>query len=402
MKILEGIRVLDWTVLQQGPVCSTLLSDLGADVIKMEQPDSGDLGRYCDNLFGIDGRLPNGSNYYFELCNRGKRGLTLDLKSGQGREIFYRLIKTCDVFVQNFRVGVAEKVGVDYHTLQTINPRLIYTHATGMGGLGEDAGKPLIDSGGLARSGLMWEIGDPGPTPASVQGALCDQSGAIFAAYGTLAALYLRERTGKGQLVESSLLGGAIGLNWISTSIAGWSRQNLPRIDRKNPSTPLYNYYCCKDGKWISIGSYMERYFAPFYRLAGRPDIPDDPRFASPEERAKHNEELTAITAQIFLQKTRSEWAKLLREAEMIYEPVNHISELMEDEQAFANGYLTHYHHPRFDRNIVTIGSPVRFSDSPAEIQGPAPMLGEHNGEILTELGYTTEEIRGFQEKHVI
>lgn len=403
MKILEGIRVLDWTVLQQGSICSTLLGDLGADVIKIETPGTGDMGRLYDNFFGIQGDLPQGSTYYFEICNRNKRGMTLNLKSEEGKKIFYELVKTSDVFVQNFRVGVAEKLGLDYETLRKINPRLVYTYATGMGTKGKDALSPLIDPGALARSGLMWSLGEfeeSDPVPA--QGALCDQSGAIFAAYGTLAALLMRERTGTGQMVEASLFGGAIALNWVNTSMAGWSGQNLPRMSWRHPSTALSNYYCCKDGKWLMLGSYMEKYFIPFYTLAGRPDIPQDPRFSAPKDRAQHVEELVQLTAEIFLQKDRDEWLTLLRAADMICEPVRHTSELMHDQQAFDNGYLRHYHHPRFDRDIIAVGSPVQFSESVTEICRPAPLLGEHTAEILKDLGYSEADIQKFEDEHII
>ena len=403
MNVLEGIRVLDWSVLQQGSVCSALLGDLGADVIKIEAPGVGDTGRTGDNYFGIQGDLPPGSTYYFEICNRNKRGLTLDLKREEGRKLLYQLAEKSDVFVQNFRVGVAEKLGVDYETLHKINPRLVYVHATGMGSKGEDAGAPLIDPGALARSGIMWLLGereDQSPVPA--QGALCDQSGAIFAAYGALAALLMRERTGMGQKVESSLLGGTIALNWISTAMAGWSGRDLPRISRRRPSAALSNYYRCKDGEWLALGSYMEKYFVPFFELVGRPDVPEDVRFKTPEERGRHMEELTQLTAELLEQRDRDEWLELLRSGGMICESVRHTSELLEDEQAFANGYLRHYHHPRFDRDIVTVGSPVYFSEAEVDIRRPAPLLGEHNEEILKELGCTDEEIRRLAAEGVI
>ena len=402
MKVLEGIRILDWTVLQQGSICSTLLADLGADVIKIEDPRGGDMGRLYDDFFGIKGTLPKGSTYYFEFCNRNKRGITLNLKHKKGLEILNRLVETSDVFVQNFRVGVAEKLGLDYETLKKINPSLIYTHATGMGSCGDEATEPLIDYGALARSGLMWTLGSIDPNPAPAQGALCDQSGAIFAAYGTLAALLLRERTGIGQQVQSSLLGGIIGLNWIDTSMAGWSGQGLPRFDRKHPANVLSNYYRCKDGQWLMLGCYMEKYFERFFRLIDRMDVAENPRFFSPEKRSDNLEELVAIMEDIFARRDRDDWLRLLRGADMICEPVRHTIEILEDQQAFANGYLVNYHHPRFDQDIVVIGSPVLLGESPVDIQRPAPLLGEHNNEVLRELGYSSKEIEGFAQQEII
>lgn len=403
VKILDGIRVLDWTILQQGSICSSLLGDLGADVIKIEEPVTGDMGRYFDNFFGIKSTLPLGSTYYFEICNRNKRGMTLNLKEEQGRKIFCRLVESCDVLVQNFRVGVAEKLGLDYDTLKKINPRLIYTHATGMGTEGPEAHMPLIDPGALARSGLMWSVGEEGEEePLPVQGALCDQSGAIFAAYGTLAALLAREKTGRGQKVTSSLLGGIIGLNWINTAIAGWSGRDLPRCDHTHPSSPLSNQYRCKDGQWIMMGAYLEKYFKPFYRASGHPEILNDERFSIPEARSQHMEELVAYTEQIFLEKPLEEWIKILKKEDIICEPIRHTSELLTDQQAFQNGYLTHYHHPRFGQDIVEIGSPVQFSEADVDIQRPAPMLSEHTEEILAEMGYSKEEIVQFRRGKII
>ena len=203
---LKGIRVIDWTIWQQGPVASTMLADLGAEVIKIEERERGDPGR---GIFAVAGQATDkgGRNFYFEANNRHKQSIALDLKRPEAREIVYRLAARSDVFLQNFRKGVAARLGLDYDSLRAHNPKIIYANATGYGPEGPDSGEPSFDYLGQARSGIMNAIGAPGSEPSYVFGGIADQMGAILLAYGVMAALLARERQGAGQIVDAAALG---------------------------------------------------------------------------------------------------------------------------------------------------------------------------------------------------
>jgi crotonobetainyl-CoA:carnitine CoA-transferase CaiB-like acyl-CoA transferase len=208
---LDGIRIIDWTVGQFGPVATSMLGDLGADVIKLEQPVKGDPGRGMQTIMGRSATgLPEGRNYYFENNNRSKRGITVDVTKEEGQEIVYRMVKTADVFVCNLRQHVAPKVGLDYKTLSKYNPKLIYATANAFGPDGPDSDKPGVDYVAAARSGLMTSVGEPGMPPLVTQGGIVDQSGAVFLGYSIVIALLARERLGIGQEVNVSLLGSSI------------------------------------------------------------------------------------------------------------------------------------------------------------------------------------------------
>src|SRR5215470_14093503 len=200
---LEGIRVLDWTIWQQGPVATMMLGDLGAEVIKIEERIGGDPGRGVMSIAGV-GTSSDKRNYYFEANNRHKKSIALDLKKPEGKAIIYKLIEKSDVFAQNFRKGVAGKLGLDYQTLSRYNPKLIYASATGYGPQGPDSGEPSFDYMGLARSGIMTAVGEPDMEPMNITGGIADQMGAMMLAYGVLAALVARERFGVGQEVDAS------------------------------------------------------------------------------------------------------------------------------------------------------------------------------------------------------
>ena len=259
---LDGIRVIDWTIWQQGPVASAMLGDLGAEVIKIEERETGDPGRGILSASGVD--LSGRPNFYFEANNRNKKGITLDLRKPEAVEIVHRLAEKSDVFVQNCRQGVADRLGLGYEALRERNPKLIYANASGYGPEGPDSGEPSFDVVGLARSGIMLAAGEPDMPPLAIAGGVADQMGAIMLAYGVLAALIARERHGVGQVVDASHLGSMAMLQGLSLSAQLMMGFALPRQPRSRAGNPLWNHYRCADDKWIAVAMLQpDRYCLP-------------------------------------------------------------------------------------------------------------------------------------------
>jgi len=402
--LLEGIRVLDWTIFQQGPVASMLLGDMGADVIKIEERTGGDLGR---GMLRVAGAMVGGKevqrNPYFEAGNRNKRSLTVDLNKDSGKEIVYRLVQKSDVFVQNFRMGVAERMGMGYETLSKHNPRLIYAHGSGWGPKGPDKDNPSADYTGIARSGLMELAGEPGMDPVPVQGGIGDQTGAVMTAMGVLAALFHRERTGEGQRVDASILGGMSFLEGHPICFCTMANLWGIRIARKTAGNPLWNHYRCGDDKWIAMAHLSPDKFWPIVcRSMGLERLEKDPRFDTMENRTKNCAELVAILDETFASRNRDEWEQVFKQNGVIYAPVNNVKDLTEDPQALANDYVTEFDHPVFGR-MKTVGFPITFGKTPMSIRREAPEFGQHTEELLTELlGYSWDEVLKLKDEEVI
>ncbi|HZO83037.1 MAG TPA: CoA transferase [Candidatus Binataceae bacterium] len=399
---LDGIRVIDWTIWQQGPYSTALLGDLGAEVIKLETLE-GDPGRA---IFAVSGSTTerNGRNFYFESNNRHKKSVTLDLKKPQAREIVYRLVERSDVFVQNYRKGVAQRLGLDYKTLREHNPKLIYATASGYGPEGPDSGEPSFDYLAQARSGIMNIAGINSDEPVYLFGGVADQMGAIMLCYGVLTALLARERYGVGQEVNASHLGSMIALQGLNLSCRTILGTEFRRNTRENSFNPLWNHYRCADGKWLTLGMIQaDRYWKDLCNTLGAPELIDDPRFKDIAVRGKHCKELIAIFDRIFATQPRDEWMRRLKAGgDFIYTVVNRVSDLPDDPQVQANEYVVNYQHPTMGE-MKLVGFPVRFSETPAEPRGHAPELGEHTEMILTEmLGYSWEDVARLKESGVI
>lgn len=399
---LEGIRVIDWTIFQQGPVASAMLGDLGAEVIKIEEREGGDPGRGVIKISGID--LADRPNFYFEANNRNKKSITLDLKKPAAREIVYQLVAKSDVFVQNFRLGVAARLGLDYATLRPHNPRLIYASATGYGPEGPDAADPAFDQMGLARSGIMMAAGEPDMPPLQIGGGIADQMGAVVLAYGVLAALLARERHGVGQEVDASHLGSMLMLQGLSLSARLMMGFAFPRVARKHASNPLWNHYRCADDKWVCLGMIQPgRYWAGFCRALGRPELADDARFTDLRTLAANASAAIEIFDEVFASKPRDEWLRRLRAGgDFIFTVVNSVDDLPDDPQVRANDYIVDFEHPQFG-TIQVVGVPVRLRQTPGSVRLPAPEFGQHTEEILSELlGYDWEQIGRLKDQEVI
>ncbi|GIW40460.1 MAG: formyl-CoA transferase [Candidatus Binatia bacterium] len=399
---LEGIRVVDWTIWQQGPVASVMLGDLGAEVIKIEERVGGDPGRGMLKMSGID--LSDRPNFYFEANNRNKKSVALDLKHPEGKEILYRLVERSDVFVQNFRKGVAERLGFGPAELRKRNPRLVYASASGYGPEGPEAHAPSFDYLAQARSGIMLAAGEPDMPPLAIAGGIADQMGAIMLAYGILAALYARERFGVGQEVDASHLGSMTWLQGLSVAARLMMGMAIPRQARASAVNPLWNHYRCADGRWIALGMLQpDRYWADFCRVLGRPELATDERFATMQARAAHAAECVAVLDEIFATRSCAEWVEILRRGgDFIFTHVNSVDDLPDDPQVQANRYVTEFDHPAFGP-VRVVGIPVELHETPGKIRTPAPEFGQHTEEILTELlGYSWEDIARLRDQGVI
>jgi crotonobetainyl-CoA:carnitine CoA-transferase CaiB-like acyl-CoA transferase len=400
---LKGIRVIDWTIWQQGPVATTMLADLGAEVIKLEERERGDPGRGVLAVAGAS-TAKGMRNFYFEANNRHKRSIALDLKKPEACEIVYKLAAKSDVFVQNFRKGVAERLGLGYEALKARNPRLIYASASGYGPKGPDSGDPSFDYLGQARSGIMNTMGGPELPPTYIQGGIADQMGGIMLAFGVVTALLARERYGVGQEVDASHLGSMMmlqGLNVASLLMMGWE---FARVPREAAFNPLWNHYKCADGKWIALAMLQsDRYWKDFCIALGLKELIDDQRFAGIRPRIQNARELVAILDRAFATRPRDEWLKILKEGgDFIFTIINSISDLPEDPQVKANEYIVEHDHPELG-GMRLLGMPIKLSQTPGEPRGHAPELGEHTEAILTEvLGYTWEDISRLREAGVI
>jgi len=400
---LDGIRVIDWTIWQQGPVCSTMLADLGAEVIKIEERGTGDPGRHLASLGGAS--LAERPNFYFEANNRNKKSLVLDLKKPEATQVLRELVARSDVFVQNFRKGVAERRGLGYASLREHNPKLVYASATGYGPQGPDSGDPSFDYLALARSGIMLAAGEPDMPPLGIAGGVADQMGAVMLAYGVLAALLARERHGVGQEVDASHLSSMMWLQGLSLSCLLTLGFPFPRMFRSQAFNPLWNHYRCADERWIALGMLQsDRYWADFARAIGRPELADDERFRGAEARGANAEACIAILDQAFATRPRADWIEQLRQAEgdFIVTIVNAPADLPEDPQVRANDYVVDFEHPRHGQTRV-LGVPVRLGETPGSVRAPAPELGQHTEEVLLDvLGYDWERITALREQGVI
>lgn len=403
-KPLDGVRVIDWTIWQQGPVSTMMLADLGAEVIKLEERVGGDPGRGVLSIAGAMVGATSGPNFYFEANNRHKQSLTLDLKKPEALEIVYKLVEKSDVFVQNFRKGVADRLGLGYEKFKELNPKIIYASATGYGPYGPDSAEPSFDYMGLARSGIMTVAGEPDMPPLNITGGIADQMGAIMLSYGILAALIARDKYGIGQQVDSSHLGSMTALQGLNVSCKAILGKEFKRMPRVAAPSPLWNHYQCGDGKWICLAmAQQDRYWKDFCKVLGVAAIATDARFDTMAKRAENASQLIPILDKAFASQSRDYWmAALKKGGDFIYTVVNSIDDLMRDEQMLANDYIVDYEHPRIGQTKL-VGFPLRLSETPADPRGAAPEFGEHTEMILTELlGYSWDDVSRFRESEII
>ncbi|MFH1112348.1 MAG: CoA transferase [Pseudomonadota bacterium] len=388
---LEGVRVVELSMFQQGPVAGMRLGDLGADVIKIE-PASGDPARGFMRIIGAMVGL-EGRNYYFEHCNRNKRSIVLNMKTEKGLEAFLRLIDSADVFLNNLSIDAPMRMGIGPDDLLQRNPRLIYAQASGWGRKGPNALDHSFDYVGIGRSGLMMSCGEKGAPPTQILPGIGDEMAALICAWGITAALYAREKTGRGQVVDTSSMGSiiaALGLVMAAPALLG---KEFPREVRAEAGNPIYNHYRCRDDKWIAMAHVQsERYWPKVCEALELPGLVQDPRFAGIESRSENARELVAILDERFAAKTRDEWIEIFARYHCICTPIQTPMEVAEDPQALANNYVSYMDHPVYGKTKI-VGFPWDFSDTPASCRREAPGLGQHTREVLLEIGYSLGEV---------
>ncbi|MEK7848059.1 MAG: CoA transferase [Chloroflexota bacterium] len=391
---LQGIRVIDMTVGQQGPFATVMLSDMGAEVIKVEDPRyGGDTMRVARPDMAFQGlQFEGGVNTYFETNNRNKKSITVNAQTARGKELLLRLAEVSDVFVHNRRPGVMERLGLGYDSLKSVNPRLIYAGASAYGEDGPDAGLRGIDQLAQARGGIMSVQGEPDDPPAWVPGGAADQVGAFMLAHGIVLALLARERYGVAQEVKTSLLGSQIALQGFFLQGTLFTGKLPPKLSRQE-RPPLFNTYRSRDGRWLVLALMGRAFWPRLCQALGISEVVQDPRFATPEKRLENRRELIALMDTVFATKDRDEWLRRLEANDVMAAPVQDYTEVARDPQALENEYIVDFQHPVLGATKV-VGVPIRLSETPGRVRSAAPQLGEHTTEVLRNLlGYSSTEI---------
>jgi len=393
MRPLDGVRILDLGRALAGPMCSMLLADLGAEVIKIEPPGLGDDSREWPPL-------QNGESCYFVSFNRNKRSIVLDLTTEEGRDVFLHMAKTADVVIENYRHGVMERLGIGEAKLRAANPRLVYCSITGFGRTGPRRDLPATDIYMQAFACLMGLTGEPGGTPMRLGVSLCDLTTGVFAAYGVLAALLARKETGKGQLVDTSLLEGQMAyLSYLITAYFSTGKVPQPQ-GSGHPSIVPYQAFRTSDG-WVALAAFNDRLWQRAAKALGVEHLALDPRFDTNPKRLERKQELTEILAERFLTRSTDEWVALMEAHDVPLAPVNTLDRLVNDPQVAAREMVQTIQHPKAGE-IKVFGFPVKFSDTPCTVDRPPPQHGEHTAEVLREFGYDDETIRGLADRRAI
>ncbi|HWP64939.1 MAG TPA: CoA transferase [Candidatus Limnocylindria bacterium] len=394
---LAGVRVLDFSHQAAGPWCTSLLGDMGADVIKVEKPGRGDSIRYADRT----GRLPpevGGPN--FQGLNRNKRGITIDISKPEGCALVRRLVAACDVVVENFRPGVMDRHELGWTHLERVNPRLVYCSITAFGPRGPLAQKPGMDLILQATGGLMGHTGEEGGPPIKSAPPVADINTGVYAAYGIVGALFARERTGKGQHVEVAMLDAVVSLFADNACNVLTDGTKFGKFGSGHPDLVPYQAFPARDGYFI-VACLTNAFYKRLATALGRDDLLTDPRFATNPSRVAHRAEVVGALSEIFRTNTVEHWIALLEANDIPTCRVNTLDEILAHPQIAANGLVVE-HSDRLRGRIGIIGPPVKMSATATGFERPAPAIGEHTDEVLREFGLPEPEIAGLRAAGVI
>lgn len=400
---LQGVKVIGMDQVAAMPVCTAILADWGADVIKVEPP-WGDWQRSVVSVMNTPLVLeyPAGDvNVYFEMFNRNKRSIALDLRQPKAREILNKLLEDADIFVTNYSTDVLEKFGLDYPRLKDRFPGLIHCLLTGYGTKGPLAGERGYDWGAAwSYGGPLMMIGEPGSAPAVQRPGMMDMTAGSHMLGGICAALYCREKTGRGQSLELSLYNVAVWTILADMANALFGHP-LPKWDRLRTSNPMWNTYRSKDDRWVMLTNGTPDFWAPFCRALDKTEWIDHPSYATMEAREEHSEELIRQIDRIMATRTLDEWQGIFRAHDVIFAKAQTPSEICNDEQAIVNDFFKEMEHPVAGK-VHYLNSTVKFSETPAEIMRVAPAIGAETEEVLLEHGYGWEDISKFKDMKAI
>ncbi|MGX9135128.1 CaiB/BaiF CoA transferase family protein [Rummeliibacillus sp. JY-2-4R] len=394
MQSLEGIKVLDLSRTLAGPYCTMLLGDQGADVIKVEQPGKGDESRR------FTPPTWNGESCYFVTSNRNKRSITVDFKSQEGKEIIYKLAKDADILVENYRTGTLDRLGLGYETLKEINPRLVYCSISGFGRTGPEkyrAGYDLLLQG---FGGLMSITGESDRGPSKAGMSIVDLTTGLFAVYGILSSLFYAQKTGIGQYVDVSLLDGQISL--LNHMATGYMATGVPagRMGSAHPSIVPYQAFKAKDMD-IILAVANDGLWKKCCEALGWMDLLEDERFIKNIDRVAHRELLVNIISERFLNLESHEIFEKMDNAGVPCGPIHTIDQVLNHPQVLAREMMIDMKHPKIP-NLKVPGFPVKLSETPSAVKYSPPSLGEHTNEVLSELGYSNDQIENLKNKSVL
>jgi crotonobetainyl-CoA:carnitine CoA-transferase CaiB-like acyl-CoA transferase len=392
---LEDVKVLDLTHALAGPFCSTMLADFGAQVVKLEPPGAGDIAR------GWGAPLPGGETAYFVSLHRGKRGIVVDLKKPEGKELFFKLVERSDVVLENYRVGALARLGLDYEAARKRNPAIIYCSVSGFGQDGPYRDRAALDLILQAESGMISVTGEPGTTGTRAGVSIADMTAGMYCAYAVMLALRVKERTGEGQQVEISMMEGQLAL--LGTAVANYFADGKvpePMGTAYSVVVPYQTFHTkTRDLALAIAGEKLWRKFCP---VMGVPELLEDPRYVNTVERSRHRDSLIPKLQEVFLTRTYEEWEKILLANDIPMGAINNLAQVVEHPQVKARQSFQDVNHPSVG-NVRVVRSPVRLSKTPARAPTPSPVHGQHTREVLSELlGLSAEEISRLEAAGVV